>query len=73
MAIGGFNGTDQSTTLADFQALVAAGKVHYFIAGGGFGGSRSEGVAAQISSWVQENFTATTVGSSAVYDLTAGS
>ena len=38
MAIGGFNGSDPSPTLAQFQAYVAAGEIHYFIAGGGFGG-----------------------------------
>jgi 4-amino-4-deoxy-L-arabinose transferase-like glycosyltransferase len=35
MAIGGFNGSDPSPTLAQFKAWVAAGKIHYFIAGGG--------------------------------------
>ena len=40
MSIGGFNGTDPSPTLAEFQADVAADKIHYFIAGGGFGGRR---------------------------------
>ena len=39
MAIGGFNGTDPSPTLAQFEKYVAEGKIHYFIAGGGgFGG-----------------------------------
>ena len=33
MAIGGFNGSDPSPTLAQFQADVAQGRVHYFIAG----------------------------------------
>ncbi len=35
MAIGGFSGGDASPTLAQFQAYVAAGKIHYFIVGGG--------------------------------------
>ena len=35
MSIGGFNGTDPSPTLAQFQAYVAQHKIHYFIAGGG--------------------------------------
>ena len=35
MAIGGFNGSDPSPTLAEFQAYVAAGEIHYFIASGG--------------------------------------
>ena len=38
MAIGGFNGSDPSPTLAQFQQYVAEGKIHYFIGGGGFGG-----------------------------------
>jgi 4-amino-4-deoxy-L-arabinose transferase-like glycosyltransferase len=71
LAVGGFNGTDQSTTLAAFQQLVAAGKVHYWIGGGGFGGAQVGGVANQIASWVAENFEAQTVGGTTVYDLTS--
>ena len=33
MAIGGFNGSDPSPTLEQFQAYVAQGKIHYFIGG----------------------------------------
>jgi 4-amino-4-deoxy-L-arabinose transferase-like glycosyltransferase len=73
MAIGGFNGSDPSPTLAQFEKYVADGKIHYFI-GGGAGGGRGpgggNGHAQQISSWVQQNFTATTVGGTTVYDLT---
>ncbi len=73
MAIGGFNGTDPAPTLAEFQQLVAQGKIHYFIAsGGGFGGPGGNGSSNEISTWVQENFTAQTVGNTTVYDLTAG-
>src|SRR5581483_6305203 len=44
MAIGGFNGTDPYPTLAEFQALVTKGQVHYFIpGGGGFGGAGGGG------------------------------
>ncbi|GAA0245819.1 glycosyltransferase family 39 protein [Cryptosporangium japonicum] len=71
MAIGGFNGTDPTPTLAAFQQYVSEGKIHYFVAaGGGFGGNRSEGTSSQITQWVEENFTATTVGGVTVYDLT---
>ena len=42
MAIGGFNGSDPSPTLAQFQQYVADGKIHYFIGGGGFGGRRRQ-------------------------------
>jgi len=71
MAIGGFNGTDAAPTLAQFQDLVAQGKVHYFIGsgGGGFGGGRG-GTSSEISTWVAENFQAQTVGSTTIYDLT---
>jgi 4-amino-4-deoxy-L-arabinose transferase-like glycosyltransferase len=82
MAIGGFNGSDPSPTLAEFQALVSAGKIHYFLGGGGFGGggfggggfggnqSGGSNASSQISSWVQGNFTAVTVGGTTLYDLT---
>jgi 4-amino-4-deoxy-L-arabinose transferase-like glycosyltransferase len=77
MAIGGFNGTDPSPTLAQFQAWVAAGRIHYFIASGGpgaggAGGMGGSGTAAQISTWVEDHFTATTIGGVTVYDLSGG-
>ncbi len=72
MAIGGFNGSDPSPTLAQFQEWVAQGKVHYFIGGGNFGGQNGGSQAAsEIATWVQQNYTATTVGNTTVYDLTA--
>ncbi|HEY6741462.1 MAG TPA: glycosyltransferase family 39 protein [Lapillicoccus sp.] len=71
MAIGGFNGSDPSPTLAEFQADVQDGKIHYFLAGGGFGGQNGgSNVAAQISAWVQQSFTAVTIGGTTFYDLT---
>ena len=63
-----------SPTLAQFQAWVAAGQVHYYIGGSGL--SRSNGgsdVAGQISSWVASSFTAQTVDGVTVYDLTSPS
>jgi hypothetical protein len=71
MAIGGFTGSDPSPTLSQFQADVQQGKIHYYLAGGqrGGGGGRG-GSAAEIATWVSENFTATTVGGTTVYDLT---
>jgi len=65
MAIGGFTGSDPAPTLAEFKQYVASGQIHYFVAGGrgGFGGS-------DITSWVQANFAATTIGGQTVYDLT---
>jgi 4-amino-4-deoxy-L-arabinose transferase-like glycosyltransferase len=73
MAIGGFNGSDPSPTLAQFQKYVAEGRIHYFISGGGFGGMGGNGgstVSSRISSWVQKNFKKVTVGSATFYDLT---
>ncbi|MFD5795336.1 ArnT family glycosyltransferase [Streptomyces diastatochromogenes] len=73
MAIGGFNGTDPSPTLAQFKKYVADGKIHYFIAGGGMGGGMggsSSGTSSRITSWVESNFKKVTVGSATFYDLT---
>ena len=72
MAIGGFSGGDPAPTLEQFQSYVADGQVHYFIAGGGFGGSGRGGErgGSTISAWVEQHFTATTVGGRTVYDLT---
>ncbi len=72
MALGGFNGTDPSPTLPQFQAWVAAGRIHYFIGGGGFRGDNGgTSTSAEIAAWVADNFTASTVGGATVYDLTA--
>jgi 4-amino-4-deoxy-L-arabinose transferase-like glycosyltransferase len=74
IALGGWNGSDPSPTLAEFQAYVAAGQIHYFITGGGMGGGGGGGSttdSAQIATWVAANYTATTVGSTTVYDLTS--
>ena len=78
MAIGGFNGSDPSPTLAQFQQWVAEGRIHYFIAQGtgGFGGggglNASGSTSSQISTWVENHFTARTVDGVTVYDLTTG-
>ena len=71
MAMGGFNGTDPSPTLRQFQRYVADGKIHYFIAGGGFGGGRGQGqsTSSRITAWVEANFPSTTIGGTTVYDL----
>ena len=72
MAIGGFNGTDPSPTLAQFEKYVADGRIHYFIAGGGMGGGMGgdSGTSSKISSWVESNFKKVTVGSATFYDFT---
>ena len=68
MAIGGFNGTDPTPTLAEFQAFVAKGEIHYYIAGG-TGGRSSD--ASGITSWVESHFKSVTVGNQTLYDFTA--
>jgi hypothetical protein len=74
MAIGGFNGTDPSPTLAEFKRYVAAGNIHYFISGGnGPGGGGRSASASAISAWVTQTFSAKTIGGVTVYDLTAKS
>ncbi|WP_330252982.1 glycosyltransferase family 39 protein [Nocardia sp. NBC_00565] len=72
MAIGGFTGSDNSPTLAQFQQYVANGDITYFISGGGMGGGRGGDASSssEITAWVQAHYTATTVGGSTVYDLT---
>ncbi|GGF08936.1 ArnT family glycosyltransferase [Williamsia phyllosphaerae] len=71
MPIGGFNGSDPSPTLAQFQEYVRQGKIHYFIGGGMMGGGmNAEGTATQIREWVTANYTEKTVGSVTLYDLT---
>jgi 4-amino-4-deoxy-L-arabinose transferase-like glycosyltransferase len=72
MPLGGFNGSDPSPTVAQFQQYVADGKVHWFIGGGigmrSDGGSRS---AQQIAAWVAANYAARTIGGVTLYDLSA--
>jgi 4-amino-4-deoxy-L-arabinose transferase-like glycosyltransferase len=73
MAIGGFTGSDNSPTLAQFQDYVANHEVRYFIEGEHFGppGHRESGAASEITDWVKQNFASGDVGGSTVYDLTA--
>ncbi|MGL4744519.1 MAG: ArnT family glycosyltransferase [Dermatophilaceae bacterium] len=72
MAIGGFNGSDPSPTLAEFQQYVADGEIHWFLAGGGFrnqqGGSSN---STEIAEWVAATFAEVTMGGQTFYDLTA--
>ncbi len=70
MAVGGFNGSDPSPTLSEFQALVNAGEIHYFV-GGSVGRSDSGSSAStEITAWVASTFTATTIDGVTLYDLT---
>ncbi|HET6825784.1 MAG TPA: glycosyltransferase family 39 protein [Amnibacterium sp.] len=71
MPIGGFNGSDPSPTLAEFEQDVAAGRIHWFIASGMRGGVSNGGsnASAEIAAWVEENFIPQTVGGTTLYDL----
>lgn len=70
MPIGGFNGSDPSPTLEQFQQYVASGQIHYFIGGGSGPGGR-QGTTSAISQWVAEYFTAKEVDGVTLYDFTA--
>ncbi|SCF23807.1 glycosyltransferase family 39 protein [Micromonospora mirobrigensis] len=72
MAIGGFNGSDPSPTLAGFQAYVADGRIHWFVGGGGFRANGGSSTSQEIATWVAENFESTTVDGVTVYDLSSG-
>ncbi|MBW8767148.1 MAG: glycosyl transferase, partial [Geodermatophilales bacterium] len=70
MPLGGFNGSDPSPTLAEFQQYVADGRVHWFIGGGiGMRGDGGSQAAQEIASWVSANFEAQTIGGVTLYDL----
>jgi 4-amino-4-deoxy-L-arabinose transferase-like glycosyltransferase len=74
MSIGGFNGADPAPTLAQFEADVRAGLIGYFVvdggrAGGGLGGPPGGPAGSAITAWVEQHFTATTVGATTVYQL----
>jgi 4-amino-4-deoxy-L-arabinose transferase-like glycosyltransferase len=74
MAIGGFNGTDPSPTLEEFQHYVADRQIHYFIRGkmtiGHWGPSTGSSESADIAEWVENHYTPQTVDRTLIYDLT---
>jgi 4-amino-4-deoxy-L-arabinose transferase-like glycosyltransferase len=74
MAIGGFNGTDPSPTLEEFQRYVADRQIHYFVRGkmtvGHWGRSSGSGESADIAEWVQTHYVPQTVDRVLIYDLT---
>jgi hypothetical protein len=76
MAIGGFNGSDPTPTLAQFKRYVAEGRIHYFISTGGSGGGggpSATGTGDSITEWVQEHFKALAVDGVTIYDLASSS
>jgi 4-amino-4-deoxy-L-arabinose transferase-like glycosyltransferase len=62
MGIGGYNGTDPTPSLADFQRLVSHGEVHYFVA-------ISSVTDSAIPAWVMHTFSPTAIDGVPVYDL----
>ena len=77
MAIGGFNNEGGNLSLAQFEAYVKAGDIHYYIAsgggggfGGGAGGPGGGSSTSAITSWVKAHYRAETIGGQTVYDLT---
>jgi hypothetical protein len=71
MPVGGFNGSDPSPTLAQFQQYVANGEVHWFIGGGvGMRSDSGSRTSQAIAAWVEANFPAQSIGGTTMYDLT---
>jgi hypothetical protein len=71
MAVGGFNGTDPSPTLEEFQEKVHKGQIHYFLGGSFMPAETGSDASERIAEWVEATFQATTVDGVTVYDLTA--
>jgi 4-amino-4-deoxy-L-arabinose transferase-like glycosyltransferase len=76
MAIGGFNGSDNTLTLTAFKQLVSEGKVRYFAVSSsgrsGGGGPMSTNGLAEITAWAREKGTTVTYGGNddlTLYDL----
>ncbi|OLF11414.1 glycosyl transferase [Actinophytocola xinjiangensis] len=60
LAVGGWNGSDPSPTLEEFQRYVETGRISYYV-----DGMRS----GEIATWVADNFPGTQVNNHTVYDL----
>jgi hypothetical protein len=75
MPVGGYNGTDPSPTLEQYQQLVADGQIHWFIAGGMMGGASASGSdqSQEISDWVAATFSPVTVNGVTLHDLSTAS
>lgn len=71
MAIGGFNGSDPSPTLAQFQQDVRDGKIHYLLQSSQMGQQNGGSDSAQeILAWAATSFSTVTIGDTTFYDLT---
>ena len=69
LAVGGFNGTDPTPTLAQFQSYVHSGAICYFLGGAMVSGDSGSDISADIARWVAQTYAVTTVDGVAVYDL----
>jgi 4-amino-4-deoxy-L-arabinose transferase-like glycosyltransferase len=68
--IGGFNGTDPSPTLEQFQRYVDERRVHFFVGNADRRAKSATGEPQRIAAWVAETFAPKTVSGVPVYDLT---
>jgi 4-amino-4-deoxy-L-arabinose transferase-like glycosyltransferase len=59
ITMGGFNGSDPAPTLAQLQALVSSGQVHYVLLGGGGGGPGGNQAGNASRSAIEQWVTAT--------------
>nr|WP_051574327.1 glycosyltransferase family 39 protein [Mycobacterium sp. URHB0044] len=76
MPVGGFNGSDPAPSRKQFEQLVAAHRIHYFITMTGdhrtdYRVGQHLLVSGKIQQWVQMHFTPIVVGAATIYDLTA--
>ncbi|WP_165617526.1 glycosyltransferase family 39 protein [Klenkia soli] len=71
--LGGFTGTDPDPSLAAFQDLVAAGRVHYLLVEASSLRSRPDTTAGQITAWAVRGFPQRQYQGWLVVDLTAAS
>lgn len=71
MPLGGFNGSDPSPTLMQFQQYVAEGRIHLFYDEGAFGRrAGSDDESSKIARWVNQHFTPVVIDGVDLYDLT---
>lgn len=73
MAVGGYNGTDPSPTLPQFQSYVKENRIHFFVGGSMMGprhGTPSgSDDANRIAQWVAAHCPVRTIDGVTVYDL----
>ncbi|POX38743.1 hypothetical protein C3486_21840 [Streptomyces sp. Ru73] len=60
LSMWGFTGSDRAMTVATLKSLVAAGKLHYVLVGGGMGGGPGggNGLSTEVNAWVKKHGTA---------------